>query len=137
MLSLLLLLFPILVFSFAPTRFPARRSLVLYNAPQYDKLDGKLRDAELLAEGCVMLHVDTDSKIEYKPGHVFALEIEDPDDPSKEWLRGPYTISRATETSFDVLIKVVGKKTETFTAAHPNSPVRFGGKFHVPIIDGI
>jgi ferredoxin-NADP reductase len=136
--SFILAILPLLVSSFAPARF-VRGPFVLYNGPpQYDKIDGLLRKAEVLAEGSVLLHVEhSDSNIDYKPGHVFALEIPDPDDPSKEWMRGPYTISRATETSFDVLVKVVGKKTETFAAAGHNTPVRFGGKFHVPILDGI
>ncbi|CAM9339426.1 unnamed protein product [Heterosigma akashiwo] len=53
------------------------------------------------------------------------------------WMRGPYTVSRATETSFDVLIKVVGEKSKRFASAQPGTALRFGGKFKVPIIEGV
>ena len=90
-----------------------------------------------------MLHIDTgDSTIDYQPGHVLALEIQG--DNSAEdtqnnggWMRGPYTVSRATENSFDVLMKVVGDKSREFAFAEPGTCVRFGGKFKVPIVEGI
>lgn len=119
-------------FALAPRSFP-RALTVAQNAPQYDKVDGVLTEAEVVARGSVMLHCAGEN--DYKPGHVLALEIEG-DDDNAEWLRGPYTVSRATPESFDVLIKVVGKKTEKFAAAS-GAPIRFGGKFHVPIVEGI
>lgn len=110
--------------------------------PQYKKSDAVLQQAEVLAEGTVLLHVITDEKIDYRPGHVLALEIESDDtskdgDNEKEWMRGPYTVSRATENSFDVMIKVVGEKTKHFASAPAGTPLRFGGKFKVPILEGI
>lgn len=65
------------------------------------------------------------------------------------WLRGPYTVSRGRRTTtgmdndkdavggFQVLIKEVGFKSHVMATATPGTRVRFGGKFHVPIVDGI
>jgi ferredoxin-NADP reductase len=112
------------------------------HAPQYDKVDAVLRQAETLSEGTVMLHIDSTTPIDYKPGHVIALEIENisnSEDAVKNggWMRGPYTVSRASENSIDVLLKVVGDKSRAFAFAEPGTPLKFGGKFKVPIIDGI
>jgi len=114
-------------------------SLKASSGPQYEKIDGVLRDKSILAEGSVMLHVEVtgDKTLDYKPGHVIALEIEDKEDPSGEWMRGPYTISRCSESSFDIMIKTVGKKSKAFANAIPMTPIKFGGKFKVPILDGI
>lgn len=90
-----------------------------------------------------MLYIDTgDITIDYEPGHILALEIQgdhSAEDTKKngEWMRGPYTISRATENSFDVLIKVVGDKSRRLASAEPGTAIKFGGKFHVPIVEGI
>jgi len=145
---LLLLLLPTSV-AFAPTRsFTTRRATTeLFSAggpPKYEKIDGLLR-VEKVGEGSVMLHIEVaeDEELEYLPGHVLALEIEDKAGESKEagdnqgWARGPYTVSRATETSLDVMIKVVGKRSNLFASSPVGTPVRFGGKFHVPILDGV
>ena len=82
-----------------------------------------------------------DTKLEaantYAPGHVIALEIEDVAAPSGEWLRGPYTVTRATSETFDIIVKVVGKKSEAFAAAPLGTTLRFGGRFHTPILDGV
>jgi len=105
--------------------------------PQYDKIDGILRSNEELAPGSVMLHVevkDKETKLDYKPGHVLALEIQDEDD---KWLKGPYTITRCNESSFDVLIRVVGEKSERMANFKKDTCIKFGGKFKVPILDGI
>ena len=125
--------------------------------PQYDKIDATLRQVDILGDGSTaMLHIEADTKIDYKAGHVLALEIDGASSSTSSstsssseknqtdavenggWMRGPYTVSRATgEQSFDVLIKVVGDKSRTFASAQPGTPVRFGGKFKVPIVDGI
>jgi len=141
------LLFVVPCTAFSPSRNFAIRKTKLFSGegpPKYDKVDGLLR-VEPVGEGSVMLHIDVagDAKLEYLPGHVFALEIEDKEGASKEaaanegWARGPYTISRATDTSLDVLIRVVGKKSNIFASSPAGTPVRFGGKFKVPILDGI
>lgn len=114
--------------------------------PQYEKFNAVLDRVEMVSEGSAMLHIKTEDAIEYKAGNVLALEIEGEGTTEKsksdsaqneEWMRGPYTVSRATEKSFDVLVKVVGDKSKTFASAPPGTPVRFGGKFKVPIIDGV
>ena len=81
---------------------------------------------------------------QYQPGHVLALEIEDTSgdlnaDAKQNggWMRGPYTVSRATKTSLDIMVRVVGKKSKAFAESKPGTPVRFGGKFKVPILEGI
>jgi len=145
--------------AFAPiSRFPqgkvAFHLFAASGAPQYDKVDAVLREAEVLAEGSVMLHIDcvhNETKLEYQPGHVVALEIQ-PDQEVEEiqneklvndmknnggWMRGPYTLTRSTDHSIDILIRVVGDKSERMASAPANTPVKFGGKFKVPILEGI
>jgi ferredoxin-NADP reductase len=90
--------------------------------------------------------------LEYGPGHVLALEIQgDPKAPDVDektrrdmeqndgWMRGPYTVTRCNpnDSSLDILIKVVGAKSKVLATSPPGTPVRFGGKFHIPIIQGI
>lgn len=58
------------------------------------------------------------------------------------WVRGPYTVSRAYGSStdangFQVLVKEVGFKSHVFATCSEGTPVRFGGKFKVPIAEGI
>jgi len=122
--------------------------------PQYDKIEATVRHAEKVDNGdgsSVMLHIDTQEAIEYEPGHVIALEIQNADDTALDadsktledaqenggWMRGPYTVSRSTEHSLDVMMKVVGEKSKRFASAEAGTPVRFGGKFKVPILEGI
>jgi len=121
----------------SPFQFHKSTSLSAESGPpKYDKLDGILRNNEVLAPGSVMLHIDVadETKLYYKPGHVLALEIQDEND---DWLIGPYTISRCTESSVDVLIRVVGKKSERLATCDKDTRIKFGGKFKVPILDGI
>lgn len=139
-------------FAPGPVSFHRRASRLFAEGgpPQYDKIDAVLREAEVVSKGSVMLHIDTEESIEYKPGHVLALEIQgdvkqmDENDKSKQdaiqnggWLRGPYTVSRSTENSLDILIKVVGDKSKVLAEAESGTPLKFGGKFKVPIVDGI
>lgn len=108
--------------------------------PKYDKINGILLEREELAPGSIMLHIGVDdetTKLDYKPGHVIALEIQDGSNPDDKWLPGPYTITRSTENSVDILMKVVGKKSEIYANCEKNTPIKFGGKFKVPILDGI
>ena len=127
--------------TFSSSRRQTSRLWAEGGPPKYDKRMGRLRQAEAVAEGSVLLHIDDyddGPELDYEPGHVLALEIEDiggSDDG--EWLRGPYTVTRGTDSSIDILLKVVGKKSKTFANAPPGTPVRFGGKFHVPIVEGI
>jgi ferredoxin-NADP reductase len=66
------------------------------------------------------------------------------------WLRGPYTVSRGYGSSnsdsndekknspgFQVLIKEVGYKSNVLATSIPGTPVQFGGRFKVPIVEGI
>jgi len=119
--------------------------------PKYEKRDAILREAEIVADGSVMLHIEPMSgTLDYEPGHVLALEIKDDESIDKTseknsadssanggWMRGPYTVSRSSASSFDVLIKTVGDKSKRFASAEPDTPLRFGGKYHVPIYEGI
>ena len=108
--------------------------------PKYDTRMGKVRQVEVAGEGSVLVQIEpndeADTKLDYEPGHVLALEIEETTG-NGEWLRGPYTITRGTDSSFDVLLKVVGNKSKIFANAQPGKPVKFGGRFHVPIVEGI
>lgn len=118
--------------------------------PQYDKFDAVMSNVEMLSDGSAMLHIETKDSIDYKAGNVLALEMEVADgmkfeneknqlDANKNggWMRGPYTISRSTEKSFDILVKTVGDKSKAFASAKPGTPLKFGGKFKVPIVEGI
>lgn len=117
--------------------------------PQYEKKDAVLKEAEIVANDSVMLHFDTVDVVDYKPGHVMALEMQNTLDLSLSeknemdasrndgWLRGPYTVSRSSEKSFDILIKVVGNKSEILASSEPGTEFKFGGQFKVPILDGI
>ena len=53
------------------------------------------------------------------------------------WMRGPYTVSSANTQTLTILIKVVGPKSQAFAQAQPGTLLRLGGKFHIPIVDGI
>mmetsp|Transcript_29785 Transcript_29785/g.70135 ORF Transcript_29785/g.70135 Transcript_29785/m.70135 type:complete len:468 (-) Transcript_29785:1806-3209(-) len=60
------------------------------------------------------------------------------------WMRGPYTVSRGYGSNtrkdaegFQVLIKEVGFKSHVFATCPEGTPVRFGGRFKVPIAQGI
>lgn len=58
------------------------------------------------------------------------------------WLRGPYTVSRGYGSAygvdgFQVLVKEVGYKSNVYATSKSGTPVRFGGKFKVPIVEGI
>lgn len=124
-------------------------------AVQYDKRNAVLGETEIIGDGAVMLHInllegDEQPPLEYEPGHVLALEIEgdlnaeDLNDKTKKdmknnngWMRGPYTVTRCNGKSIDIVMQVVGAKSRTFATAKPGTPVKFGGKFHVPIAEGI
>jgi ferredoxin-NADP reductase len=123
-------------------------------AVQYDKRNAVLKEAEIVGEGTVILHIDRvegdEVPLEYEPGHVLALEIEgDPDAEdlnektvkdmknNNGWMRGPYTVTRCNGKSMDIVLKVVGAKSRAFATAEPGTPLKFGGKFHVPIAEGI
>jgi ferredoxin-NADP reductase len=139
----------------SPSTFLVRKSSQLFaegGAPQYEKRTAILRHAEVLGEGTVMLHIerDDDMPLEYQPGNVLALEIQQDDDGNFNekkntedtvknggWMRGPYTVSRGSESSFDIMIKVVGDKSKRLASAEPGTPLRFGGNFKVPIYEGI
>lgn len=114
----------------------------------HDKSDDTGKDAVLVDDDD---DVDESMLLDYEPGNVLALEIQPPasttsfsseknaNDTANNggWMRGPYTISRATDSTFDVMIKVVGDKSKTFAAAEPGTAVRFNGKYKVPIFTGI
>ena len=155
----LFLLYSIVVSSTSTNAFtsvhhpsPSTRLYAAGGPPQYDKLEGTLRSAEEVAQGSVMLHIDTSTSVDYEPGHVLALEvpisktrlrklknektIKDAKD-NDGWMRGPYTVSRSTENTIDILVRVVGEKSSLFANSTEGTSVRFGGKFHVPILEGI
>lgn len=152
-LKALLLHIPVLVSSFSIYQ-DSGTSLRTYKTqlfaasgpPQYEKFNAVLSRVEMVSNGAVMLHIETDEPVDYKAGNVLALEIQGDGTTEKSqsdalqndgWMRGPYTVSRATEKSFDVLMKVVGDKSRAFASAKPGTAIRFGGKFKVPIVDGI
>ena len=106
--------------------------------PQYDRHPASIMSNVEVGNDAYLIRVlsEDDEPVDYEPGHVLALEIPDPEN-TDEWLRGPYTVTRSDDVSFDVLYKVVGKKTKTFAAATTGDKLQFGGKFKVPILQGI
>ena len=86
------------------------------------------------------------SRAEYRPGHVLALRIpnvEEEHTPGKhgDGRTGPYTIMSCDTKRgiFSILYRVVedGRMSQRLDKAARNSPILFGGKFKVPIGDGI
>jgi len=146
---------------------PARSSSCLYAAaannkedgetkkqqggpPQYDKIMASLQNAEVVANGTILLHIQAgkDDTWDYEPGHVLALEIKgSPKDgtthtyedtlKNKGWMRGPYTVTASSEKELQILLRIVGEKSQAFADAKPGTQIQVGGKFKVPIVEGI
>jgi len=125
-------------------------SLFAEGGPQYNKRPGSVVFNKEVGRGSYLIRVaaEDDEIVDYEPGHVLAFEMLDPektnddDNTNKDdkWMRGPYTVTRSDDSTFDVLYRVVGKKTEAYTTLKTSSAtglVRFGGKFKVPILKGI
>mmetsp|Transcript_26327 Transcript_26327/g.64169 ORF Transcript_26327/g.64169 Transcript_26327/m.64169 type:complete len:374 (+) Transcript_26327:159-1280(+) len=121
-------------------------------APQYDKIMARLQKAEPVAKGAVLLHIeaeDGDAEWDYEPGHILALEIKgQPKDETTHtyedtmknngWMRGPYTVtSSPSNKELQVLLKLVGEKSQAFADAPKGTQIQVGGKFKVPIVEGI
>eukprot|EP00980_Cylindrotheca_fusiformis_P029656 scaffold23668_cov127-Cylindrotheca_fusiformis.AAC.2 len=109
---------------------------------EVEKSKATLTQVEEVGNGSVLLHIETENPLEYEPGNVLYLEIEgtsnsDEDDTKKSWLKGPYTVSRASENILNVILKVVGNRSKTFAAATPGTPLQYGGTFKVPILEGV
>ena len=141
MLSFLLLPMAAVAFVVPSTLHMSRRNnrMVMMaegGPPQYTKRSASVVSNTEVGKGSFLISVETEEPVDYEPGHVLALEIQDPSD-KEEWMKGPYTVTRSTEKSFDVLYKVVGKKTETYSAAQIGDKLQFGGKFKVPILEGL
>lgn len=107
--------------------------------PQYNKRPATVLSNVEVGRSSYMMRVKaTDGELlEYQPGNVLAFEIRDSDE---EWLKGPYTVSRCdpTEGTFDMCYRVVGNKSEIFKSAKiDDTNVQFGGKFKVPILEGV
>lgn len=154
-LALAALLAPATGFSIAPSSHGISRASTTQlqaegGAPQYDRRSASVLSNSQVGKGSYLIRVSPDdddgAAVDYEPGHVLALEIRNPDgkgDESasvaagQEYMRGPYTVSRCDGNSFDVMYRVVGKKTEVFRAAEKGTHVQFGGKFKVPILEGI
>ena len=132
--------------------------------PSYTTRDVILFRAEAIGNSSsVLLHLDRDVDEDplpftYLPGHVVALEVplslavlDNDDDKTDEkqqktirdahtnhgWMRGPYTISSANANTLTILIQTVGLKSRTLAQAPPQTRLRIGGQFHVPIVQGI
>jgi hypothetical protein len=130
--------------------------------PQYQKYDAVLQKSELVGKGNYLLHVDYSAHkyndLGYQPGHVLALEIQPRGSSEEEgssqfttmnektvkdlkindgWLRGPYTVSRSTPDGFQILIREVGYKSHVLATSPQGTPLKFGGKFKVPIVEGV
>lgn len=110
-------------------------------APKYDKRPALVVSNEVSgrATKIITLKADDGEPVDYRAGHVLALEIRDPDAEEEKWLPAPYTVTRcsAEDGTFDVLYRVVGRKTALYEAAAPGDALRFGGRYKVPVLDGI
>ena len=106
--------------------------------PQIDWQDAKVAANVQLSRGTMQLTVEADNDaLDYKPGHILGFEIAHPE--SGEGLKGPYTVTRSSGTTFDVIYRVIpdGRKTPFMEGLEAGAPVRFGGRFGVPVAEGI
>eukprot|EP00980_Cylindrotheca_fusiformis_P008660 scaffold1848_cov111-Cylindrotheca_fusiformis.AAC.1 len=103
--------------------------------------DATLTDLEEVGNDSFMLHIETEDPLEYEPGHVLYLGMEgsndDDDTKEKELIYGSYTVCRASKNTMDIMLKVVGKRSKAFAASPPGAPLKYGGSFEVPILEGI
>jgi NAD(P)H-flavin reductase len=86
------------------------------------------------------------SNAQYSPGHVLALRIPNVTPQVIEGKHGdgttaPYTITSCNQATgvFDILYRVIegGRVTSHLNKLKRSSPILFGGKFKVPVAEGI
>ncbi|KAL7560204.1 hypothetical protein ACA910_020802 [Epithemia clementina (nom. ined.)] len=110
----------------------------------------------------VLLHIDrcdnddeddNNEPFTYQPGHVVGLEIpldlftdeekatlihhHSTTTKNGGYVRAPYTIASASAQTVTILLQKVGPKSRALARAPPKTRLRMGGKFHVPIVQGI
>lgn len=105
--------------------------------PQIDWQDATVVANKELSRGTKQLTIQADAEVEYRPGHIIGLEVAHPE--TGDGLKGPYTVSRSSGSSFDVIYRVIpdGRKTPFMETLSTGARVRFGGRFGTPVADGI
>ena len=100
-------------------------------APDIDWQQGTVVSNDEVGRGSRLLRIKSETSLNYLPGHILGLEIEAG--------KGPYTVTRATEDTFDVVYRVLplGRKTPSMAMLAPGAAVGFGGRFGTPIAEGI
>lgn len=105
--------------------------------PQIDWQGASVVANSQLARGTMQVSIEAAELAGYQPGHILGFEFAHPE--SGEPLKGPYTVSRSNGTRFDIIYRVIpdGRKTPFMEHLEPGAAVRIGGKFGVPVADGI
>ena len=105
--------------------------------PQIDWQDAVIVSNDVLARGTNQLRIKASSAVDYKPGHILGFEMAHPE--TGEGLKGPYTVTRSTDSEFDIIYRVIpdGRKTPFMEKLSEGDPVRFGGRFGTPVAEGI
>ena len=106
--------------------------------PQIDWQDAVVVSNEQLARGTMQIRLRASTPHGYRAGHILGFEMAHPE--SGEGLKGPYTVTRAAdESAFDIVYRVIpsGRKTPFMEQLAAGDTVRFGGRFGVPVDEGI
>jgi len=109
--------------------------------PQIEWQDASVVSNEPLSRGTMQLRLRASAPHSYRAGHILGFEMAHPE--SGEGLKGPYTVSRgavaADDRAFDLIYRVIpsGRKTPFMEKLAAGDTVRFGGRFGVPVDEGI
>ena len=106
--------------------------------PQIDWQDAVVVSNEQLARGTMQIRLRASTPHGYRAGHILGFEMAHPE--SGEGLKGPYTVTRAAdESAIDIVYRVIpsGRKTPFMEQLAAGDTVRFGGRFGVPVDEGI
>ena len=91
-----------------------------------------------VARGTHQITIRAEASLAYQPGHILGFGLAHPE--TGEALKGPYTVTRQVGSdSFDIIYRIVpeGRKTPFMESLKPGDDVTFGGRFGLPIAEGI
>ena len=110
---------------------------VMMAAPEISWQDGVVlsNDEVCSSRATRLLRIQSAAPLAYKPGHILGLGFEH----EGEFLKGPYTVTRSSERTLDIVYRVIpdGRKTPLMEGMRAGQSVRFGGTFGTPIEEGI
>ena len=105
--------------------------------PQIDWQDATVKSNVQLSRGTMQVTIEAAEQLDYLPGHICGFEMAHPE--SGDGLKGPYTVSRSSGNTFDIIYRVIpdGRKTPFMEKLAAGATVRFGGRFGTPVAEGI